>query len=64
MDGRRVEEMDIASVLETGALAESRWDDDFEEWRYRILGQDVEGDNLSVVVAFEEDVLIVIITVY
>ncbi len=64
MAGRSVEETDIASALETGALAESRWDDDYEEWRYRILGQDGEGENFSVVVAFEGDVLIVIITVY
>ncbi len=64
MAERNVGDADITSAFETGAVDDAQWNEKFNEWRYRILGQDVEGDDLSVLVTFEGDTLISFITVF
>lgn len=61
---RRVDMQDIIFCLRGGTpAANARWSDEHEQWSYRIEGQDIEGDALSCVVAFEFRSLLIVVTV-
>lgn len=61
MKERRFDMQDIIHCFETGRINKSpEWNKNFQCWEYVVDGKDLEGDNLSIVFAFEEDDLILI----
>lgn len=57
MRERGVDDLDVAHVLREGEIIrEAEWDPEHEEWKYRIEGKDVEGEELTAItVIFEAD---------
>ncbi len=67
MPKRNVDNIDIKKVLEfNGTVADKiEWDDDFQNWKYKVVGKDIEGIKLSVVTVIDETNLrLGIITVF
>jgi hypothetical protein len=45
---------DVLKVLRKGTVsADPEWDDKFENWKYRVTGQDCEGERLSLIIALQ-----------
>ena len=54
---------DVLKVLSTGKLMKEReFDDTYQNWKYRIEGEDVEGEKLTLIFSInrEEDAIILI----
>jgi hypothetical protein len=39
--------------METGLPSVDEWDDNHQDWKYRITGKDVDGDSLTMVVVLD-----------
>lgn len=66
MRERGVDDLDLAHVLREGQIVrEAEWDCEHEEWKYRIEGTDIEGDELTAItVIFEADLSLLTVTVF
>jgi hypothetical protein len=66
MRERGVDDLDVAHVLREGQIIrEAEWDPEHEEWKYRIEGTDVEGEELTAItVIFEADLSLLTVTVF
>jgi Domain of unknown function (DUF4258) len=52
---RRFDTFDIRRVLEHGLPKLDCWDDKHCEWKYKIVGTDLEGDALTLVVVLDSE---------
>jgi hypothetical protein len=61
-----VDDLDIAHVLEKGQIIrQAEWEPDHQNWKYRVEGTDIEGDELTAItVVFEADLSLSIVTVF
>ena len=50
---RRFNRRDIEHVLTNGTVGDASWDDRFRSWTHRVLGADLDGDDLTVVIALD-----------
>lgn len=66
MPKRQVSSLDIENVLRTGeVIREPEWSEDHGNWKYVVEGVDLDDDELSAVtVFFDEDLTLLIVTVY
>ena len=66
MQKRNVGIDDILVALETGEVQRKpEWDDNHQNWKYKVLGKDIENDDLTVVtVIIENDLTLKIVTVW
>ena len=66
MPERKVSVLDVGHVLGRGRVVrEAEWDSRYEQWKYRVEGTDVEGDELiAITVIFEPDLSILVVTVF
>lgn len=66
MPERNVSTLDVEHVLGEGRVnREAEWDSDCCNWKYRVEGTDIEGDELTAIsVIFEQDLSILIVTVF
>src|SRR5260370_36754167 len=66
MRERSVDDLDVVHVLKEGEITrEAEWDPEYDNWKYRIEGTDVEGDDLTAIsVIFEADLSLLNITVF
>ena len=60
------DDLDVVNVLRNGQIMrESEWDSDHNNWKYRVQGTDIEGDELTTItVIFEADLSLLNITVF
>ena len=42
---------DVLYILETGIVVDKKFDDDRRNWKYKVNGNDLDGDSGSVVTA-------------
>jgi hypothetical protein len=59
---RHFDIQDAIFVLENGVITDARYNERAGAWTYSVPGEDVEGDELTIVIAFEGDAIIVIVT--
>lgn len=66
MPKRNVDMSDIKNALQSGKVRRKpEWNDDYNNWKYRVEGYDVDGDDLIVItVIIDEDLTLKIITVF
>jgi hypothetical protein len=66
MELRCVSMLDVTHALKTGEIQRApEWDDKHDNWKYRVEGQDTDGDDLtSIVVIIEADLTLRIVTVF
>jgi Domain of unknown function (DUF4258) len=66
MPKRQVTTLDVVSTLQTGQIIrDPEWDEDYQNWKYRVEGVDMEADELTVItVIFTADLTLYIITVF
>jgi len=66
MPKRKVTTLDVVSTLQTGQIIrDPEWDEDYQNWKYRVEGVDMETDELTVItVIFAADLTLYIITVF
>jgi hypothetical protein len=66
MTARNVEEFDIRKALTFGEVrAKPAWDETYQNWKYKVVGKDLEDDKLTVItVIVESDFSLKIITVW
>jgi hypothetical protein len=66
MRQRNVSTLDIEYVLQEGqVIREAEWDCSYEDWKYRVEGTDIEGDELTAItVIFERDFSLLVVTVF
>lgn len=66
MRERGVDDLDIVHVLKEGQIIrEAEWDSDHSDWKYRVEGTDIEGDDLTAItVIFEADLSLLNVTVF
>lgn len=66
MPKRQVTILDVVNTLRNGQiLREPEWDEEHQNWKYRVEGVDTEGDELTVItVIFTVDLTLYIITVF
>jgi hypothetical protein len=66
MPTRGITALDVTHALENGEVVGSpEWDDVHGNWKYRVKGEDLDGDDLtSLTVIIEEDATLRIITVF
>ncbi len=50
---RRFNRRDIEHVLRNGAVDDASWDGRFRNWTYRVRGADLDGDELTLVIALD-----------
>ena len=50
---RRFNRRDIEHVLRSGTVGDARWNDRFGNWTYRVRGTDLDGAELTVVIALD-----------
>ena len=51
---RQFDVFDVRRVLAAGVIAPGQWDVRYRDWTYAVAGVDLDGDPLTVVVAFDE----------
>jgi hypothetical protein len=63
---RGISSLDVTHALKTGEIRRApEWDDNHDNWKYRVEGQDTDGDDLtSIVVIIEADLTLRIVTVF
>ena len=44
---------DVYRVLRDGLICLNEWDEKHQNWKYQVSGPDIEGDPLTLVVAFD-----------
>ena len=66
MPERNVSTLDVEHVLGKGqVIREAEWDSDYCNWKYRVEGTDIEGEELTAItVIFEEDFSLLVVTVF
>jgi len=65
MPQRQVDMNDIRYVLKHGQIIrEPEWDEGHQNWKYRVEGTDIEGVELTAIVAIEPPSMLVIVTVF
>ena len=66
MAERNVSTLDVEHVLAGGqVIREAEWDSDGFNWKYRVEGTDIEGDELTAItVIFEQDFSVLVVTVF
>lgn len=66
MRKRNVTMLDIVNALKTGEIIrEPEWDDEHQDWKYRVEGVDTEGDELTAVtIIFDVNLTLFIVTVF
>jgi hypothetical protein len=66
MHWRRVSTQDLIHLLLTGEVKPlAEWDSDHGNWKYRVEGTDIDGDELrAITVILETDMLLVVITAF
>jgi hypothetical protein len=53
MRERGANDLDVVHVLRNGQIRrESEWDSDHNNWKYRVQGTDIEGDELPLLRSF------------
>ena len=51
---RRFDRRDVQSVLRTGTVGSNpEWDSRFENWKYRVTGTDLDGHELTLIIALD-----------
>ena len=66
MPRRQVTMVDVENTLKTRQIVrDPEWDEDHQNWKYRVEGVDMETDELTVItVIFTADLTLYIITVF
>ena len=66
MPQRNVSTLDVEHVLGEGqVIREAEWDCDYGNWKYRVEGTDIEGDELTLItVIIEQDFSVLVVTVF
>lgn len=66
MRKRGVTMLDIVATLKTGDIRRApEWDGEHSNWKYRVEGKDIEGDELTAVtLIIETDMQLYIVTVF
>lgn len=66
MPKRSVDDLDVTNVLKNGEIRRAReWDAEHENWKYRVVGRDLENDELTAVtVIIEAEMTLLIVTVF
>lgn len=66
MPQRGVTMPDVLHALKTGEIRrEPEWDSDNDNWKYRVEGEDTDGDDLTTItVIIEADLTLIIVTVF
>jgi len=66
MPKRKVTTLDVVSTLQTGQIIrDPEWDENYQNWKYRVEGVDMETDELTVItVIFAAGLTLYIITVF
>lgn len=66
MPKRQVTMLDVVNTLKTGQIVrEPEWDEERQNWKYRVEGVDTEGDELtSITVILTPDLTLYIVTVF
>lgn len=66
MRNRNITRQDIITGLETGEIKRKpEWDNDHQNWKYRVEGFDSDGDDITMItVIIEADLKLVIVTVW
>ena len=54
MQGRNVHSDDFLKVLNWGEIAEHHWEEAHQAYKCRIIGEDIEGDKLTLIVSVSE----------
>jgi hypothetical protein len=64
MKNRNVIFDDIKNALLIGKVIDSEWSDNFQNWKYEVEGDDLEGDKLNcITIFFDATFSILIVTV-
>jgi Domain of unknown function (DUF4258) len=50
---RSFDTFDAYRVLQDGLICLDEWDEKHRNWKYKVRGTDIEGDSLTLVVAFD-----------
>ena len=50
---RNIGRRDLEHVLKNGTVDEPVWDERYGNWKYRVSGTDVDGEDLTVIVALD-----------
>ena len=46
-------------------IRDAEWDSDFSNWKYRVEGTDIDGEELTAItVIFDEDFSLLVVTVF
>ncbi|HEU4794085.1 MAG TPA: DUF4258 domain-containing protein [Pyrinomonadaceae bacterium] len=66
MRQRNVNTLDVEYLLRQGhILREPEWDSNYGDWKYRVEGTDIEGEDLTAItVIFEEAFSVLVVTVF
>ena len=66
MRERGADDLDVVHVLRNGQIIrEAEWDSEHNNWKYRVEGTDIEGDELiTITVIFEADLSLLNVTVF
>ena len=66
MPKRGVTMFDILAALKSGEIRRApEWDDEHGDWKYRVEGEDIEGDELTAItLIIETDMQLLIVTVF
>lgn len=66
MPKRQVTMLDVVNTLKTGEiLRDPEWDEEYLNWKYRVEGVDIDGDELiAITVIFTTNLTLYIVTVF
>lgn len=65
LPNRGIEMTDVIHALKRGHVAGTEWDETHLQWKYRIKGTDIEGDELtSIVIVITTELKLVVVTVF
>lgn len=66
MPKRSVEDFDIRKALTLGEVQEQpEWEENHQNWKYKVIGKDLDDDKLTVItIIVESDLLLRIVTVW
>jgi len=66
MPERGVDTLDVEHLLGQGQVVrEAEWSDEYNNWKYKMEGADIEGDELAAItVIVDEDFSVFVITVF
>ena len=52
---RSFDRRDIRHALASGVLSAEEWDDKHKNWKYRVVGRDLDGDRLAVIIVLDQN---------